>query len=80
MYLWLEWVEEGALAAYAPRFTTVYRNVARQLVKVLRGASPADVPIEQPDRSEPAVNLKTATSIGLTIPPAFMLTPDTIIE
>jgi putative ABC transport system substrate-binding protein len=80
IYQWPEWVGEGGLAAYGPRFTTVYRQVARQLVKVLRGTKPADIPIEQPDKFELAVNLKTAKAIQLTLPSAFMLNPDTIIE
>jgi putative ABC transport system substrate-binding protein len=80
MYQWPEWTEEGALAAYGPRFTTVYRSVGRQLVEVLRGAKPADIPIEQPDRFELAVNLRAAKAIGLVIPPAFLLNPDTIID
>ena len=49
-------------------------------MKVLRGTKPADIPIEQPDKFELAVNLKTAKAIQLTLPSAFMLNPDTIIE
>lgn len=80
IYQWPEWTLEGALAAYGPRFTTVYRQVARQLAKVLRGARPAEIPIEQPTNFELVVNLKQAKAIGLTIPAEILFRADSVIE
>ena len=81
IYQWPEIAEAGGLAAYGPRYTEVYRQqVARQLVKIFRGASPADIPVEQPTRFELVVNLKTAKELGLTIPPSILARADEVIE
>ena len=80
IYQWPEWVPEGALAAYGPRFATVYRQVARQLAKVLKGAKPAEIPIEQPTSFELAVNLTHARTIGLTVPAEVLSRADSVIE
>ena len=68
IYQWPDYVELGALIAYGPLQTQVYRQVARMLAKVLRGAKPADLPVEQPTTFELAVNLETAKAIDLTVP------------
>ncbi len=81
MYQWPETAEEGGLAGYGPRFTQFYRNVvARQLVKLLKGANPADLPIEQPDKFELVINLKTAKTLGLTVPQTLLARADEVIE
>jgi putative ABC transport system substrate-binding protein len=80
IYQWPETAEEGGLAAYGPRFTGIYRQLASQLVKLLRGAKPADLPVEQPTKFELAVNLKTAQSLGLAVPPAILARADEVIE
>jgi putative ABC transport system substrate-binding protein len=80
IYQWPETAEEGGLAAYGPRFTGIYRQLAGQLVKLLRGAKPADLPVEQPTRFELVVNLKTANALGLTIPPSILGRADEVIE
>jgi putative tryptophan/tyrosine transport system substrate-binding protein len=80
IYQWPEWVGEGALIAYGPSFAAAYRQLAQQVVKVLRGAKPADIPVEQPTKIELAINLKTAASIGFPVPPALLLRADTVIE
>jgi putative ABC transport system substrate-binding protein len=60
IHQWPEMAEEGGLAGYGPRFTQVFRQRARMVVKVLRGAKPADIPVEQPTTFELVINLKTA--------------------
>jgi putative tryptophan/tyrosine transport system substrate-binding protein len=73
--------EEGGFIAYGPRLDQIYRDIwARQLVKLLRGAKPADIPVEQPTKFELVVNLKTAAALGLTIPESFLSRADKVIE
>lgn len=73
--------EEGGFIAYGSRLDQIYRDIfARQLVKLLRGAKPADIPVEQPTKFELAVNLKTAKALGLTIPETFLQRADEVIE
>jgi putative ABC transport system substrate-binding protein len=80
MYQWAEMAEMGGLIAYGARSTEVFRQRARLLVKVLRGAKPADLPVEQPTRFELVVNLKTAKAIGHEIPAGLVLRADKLIE
>jgi putative tryptophan/tyrosine transport system substrate-binding protein len=80
IYQWPEIAETGGLAAYGPRQTTGARQRARQLVKIFRGAKPADIPVEQPDRFELVINLQTAKAIGLDVPPALLDRADEVIE
>jgi putative ABC transport system substrate-binding protein len=80
VYQWPESVEDGGLLAYGPRNLLCYRHVVSLVDKVLRGAKPADLPIEQPTKFELAVNLKTAGAIGMTIPPTLLLRADEVIE
>jgi putative ABC transport system substrate-binding protein len=81
MYQWPEMAEEGGFLAYGPRIVQLYRDVmARQLIQLLRGMSPADLPVEQPTRFELVVNLKTAKRLGLTIPESFLQRADKVIE
>lgn len=80
IYQWPDTAEEGGLLGYGPRFSEFLRQWARQSAKVLRGAKPADLPIDQPTRFELAVNLKTAKEIGFDVPPAFVSRADHVIE
>jgi putative ABC transport system substrate-binding protein len=80
VYQWPEMAEEGGLIGYGPRFTEVGRLLGRQLVKILRGANPGAIPVEQPSRFELVINLQTAKAIGLEIPPNFVLHADKLIE
>ena len=80
IYQWPEIAEAGGLAAYGPRYAEVYRQLARQLVKIFRGAKPGDIPVEQPDKFELVINLQTAKAIGLQVPPALLGRADRLIE
>jgi putative tryptophan/tyrosine transport system substrate-binding protein len=73
--------EEGGLIAYGPRLVQLYRDIkARQLIRLLRGAKPTDLPIEQPTRFELVINLKTAKTMGVTVPEALLARADKVIE
>ena len=80
IYQWPEDAEDGALIAYGPRFTQIYRERARIVAKALRGTKPSDIPVEQPTRFELVINLKTAKALGLTIPSSILATADQVIE
>jgi putative ABC transport system substrate-binding protein len=80
IFQWPETAETGAVLAYGPRFTDVYRQRARILVKILRGAKPADIPVEQPTRFELVINLKAARAIGHEVPAGLVLRADKVIE
>ena len=80
MFQWPETAREGGLLAYGPRFDEFFRQWARQLVKVLRGANPAELPIEQATKFELVVNLKTAHALGLEVPPTLLARADEVIE
>jgi putative ABC transport system substrate-binding protein len=81
MYQFPESAEQGGLAGYGPRLVQLFRDVvSRQLIKLLQGAKPADIPVEQPDRFELVINLKTAMALGLTIPPNLLDLADKVIE
>src|SRR5271156_5307818 len=76
IYEWPEMAEEGGLMAYGPPLKPIYRQLARLLVKVLRGAKPEDLPVEQPTNFELVINLTTAKALGLTIPESFLVRAD----
>jgi putative ABC transport system substrate-binding protein len=80
VYQWPDWAEEGALMGYGPSFDLEGRILGRQLVKVLRGTAPSDIPIEQPTKFELAINLKTAKALGLEIPATLLASADRIVE
>jgi ABC-type uncharacterized transport system substrate-binding protein len=80
MYQWPETAELGGLMGYGPIFAQVYRQRARQIVKMLRGATAAEVPVEQPANFSLAINLKTAKAIGHNIPDGLLLRADKVIE
>jgi putative ABC transport system substrate-binding protein len=80
IYQWPESAEDGALLAYGPRQVLCYRHLVSLVDKVLRGAKPADLPIEQPSKFELVVNLKTASALDMTISPTLLLRADEVIE
>lgn len=80
IYQWPEDAEEGALSAYGPRYSEMYRVRARLVMKVLHGAKPADIPVEQPAKFELVVNLNTAKAIGVDVPNSMLLRADKVIE
>jgi putative ABC transport system substrate-binding protein len=80
MHSFRENVEAGGLVSYGPYRSDLWRRAADLVDKILRGAKPADIPVEQPTQFRFVVNLKTAKALGLTIPEAFLLRADAIIE
>ena len=80
IYQWKEHVEAGGLVSYGPGLAAIWRQSAIIVAKVLKGVKPADLPVEQPTKFELALNLRTAKSLELTIPPAVLLRADEVIE
>ncbi|HKB23524.1 MAG TPA: ABC transporter substrate-binding protein [Methylomirabilota bacterium] len=80
MYVYQELVEAGGLVSFGPNYVDIHRRAAVYVDKILKGAKPADLPVEQPTTFELAINLRTAKALGVTIPPSILLRVDRLIE
>ena len=80
MFAQRQYAEAGGLMAYAADFSDLFRRTATFVDKILKGAKPSDLPVEQPTKWEFVINLKTAKALGLTIPQTLLLRADQVID
>ena len=80
IYQWKEHVEAGGLLSYGPNLAAMWRQAGTIIVKILKGAKPADLPVEQPTKFELALNARTAKTLGIAIPPSVLVRVDDVFE
>ena len=80
IFQWKEHVKAGGLVSFGPSLAAMFRQTATIVIKILKGAKPADLPVEQPTKFELAVNARTATALGFGIPPSILVRADDVIE